>query len=193
MSSKHKARTCKNRITCRKCKKEHPTSLHDDNFVSRSKENDSNEGTVIAPSISTEQTTNVDSQRISSNAVQHKDKLDSNISLCIMPVYVSHESNPGKEIKTYAMIDNDCTSCFASNMILKSLAPNAIRKAHITVETINCTSEQETTAMNGLVVRPCNEYTDHYPMNMITLPTTYGFEGLQINKNEVPTPENLAN
>ena len=72
MSSKHKARTCRNKITCSKCKKEHPTSLHDDNFASRSTENDSREATNL------NQSSNVDSstQRISSNAIQHKDKFE---------------------------------------------------------------------------------------------------------------------
>ena len=189
MSSKHKARTCRNKISCSKCKKEHPTSLHDDNFASRSKEVDSKEET------NTNQSSNADNstQRISSNAIQHKDKFDNNISLCIIPVYISHTSKPENEIKTYAMIDNDCTSCFATDTILKSLAPNAIRTAHISVETINGTSEQDTIAVNGLVVKPCKEYTKHYPSETIVLPTTYGFEGLPVNKNEVPTPETLAN
>ena len=198
---KHFARICKNRLACNTCGKLHPTSLHDPNFSSRFKGGPSNEISSHTTRMETEVTEersklendfgSQSAQRISSNSVQHKGNIESNISLCILPVYISHVDHPEKEIKMYAMIDNDCTSCFVINEVMEALAPDEIRKAHITVETINCTSELQTIALNGLTVRPCTEYSNHHSSENILLPTSYGFEGLPLNKNEVPTPENL--
>ena len=37
-----------------------------------------------------------------------------------------HKDYPEKEIKIYAMIDNDCTICFAINEIMNTLAPTEV-------------------------------------------------------------------
>ena len=67
---------------------------------------------------------NLEIRRISSSAytVHHKREIQSNIRLCIVPIYVSCTDNPEKEIKAYVMIDIDCTSCFVINEVMETIA-----------------------------------------------------------------------
>ena len=83
------------------------------------------------------------------------------------------------------------TGCFGTNKIIEYLAADETRKAHVTVETINCTSENQTTAVDGLIARPSEKYANCYPSSSISLPTVFGFEGLPVNQKEIPTPRNL--
>ena len=171
---KHYARVCINRDTCNICDKLHPTSLHDPNKGKK-----------------TETTSEEEPTKISSCSVQHKCEVGSSISLCIVPVFVKHKDYPERELLVYAMIDNDCTGCFITKETVDLLAPEETRKACITIETINCTTEQYTTAVNGLSVRCSVKHESSYPCPAISLPTTFGFDGLPLNKDEIPTPSNL--
>ena len=173
VSGKHYSRVCTNRMTCSVCSKFHPTSLHDPTMGSKDE-------------VSEEEPT-----KISSCSVQHKGEVGSSISLCIVPVYVKHKDYPERERLVYAMIDNDCTGCFVTNETVSLLAPEEVRKACITVETINCTTEQSTTAVDGLSVRCSSKHANLYQSSDISLPTTFGFDELPLNKDEIPTPSNF--
>lgn len=173
-SERHYARVCTKRMTCSICSKLHPSTLHD-----ASKEN---KATV----------TNNEQERkkISACSVQHKDTEDV-ISLCILPVFVSHMDNPDHEILVYAMLDNDCTGCFGTTEIMDQLAPSQQRDAYVTVETINGTTEKQTTALDGLLVRCSSKHADSYSTSIVKMPTTFGFDGLIVTRDEIPTPTNL--
>ena len=171
-SGQHYARICTNKLVCNICGKFHPTTLHD-----------SNRDNTDKPA---EEKTNA---KIAACSVQRRDT-DNVISLCILPVLVSHKDNPEHELLVYAMLDNDCTGCFCTTDVMEQLAPSHQREACITVETINGISEKQTTALNGLIVRRSSNHDNLSPSSVL-MPTTFGFDGLTITKDEIPTPTNL--
>ena len=173
-SGKHYSRICPDRMECDVCGKFHPTTFHDFN---KDVKDSSSEGKSTP--------------KIASCSVQQRDT-NSTISLCILPVLVSHKDNPDNEVLVYAMLDNDCTGCFCTTDLMELIAPSLHREALVTVETINGVSEKETAALDGLLVRRSSSINSHDPSS-ISLPTVFGFDGLAITKDEVPTPSNLKN
>ena len=170
-SGKHYSRICPNRMECDVCGKFHPTSFHDYNRDTKDTSDDK------------------PASKIASCSVQQRDT-DCTISLCILPVLISHIDNPDNEVLVYAMLDNDCTGCFCTTEVMDQITPNRQREALVTVETINGVSEKETTAVEGLIVRRSSK-ANKAASSKISLPTTFGFDGLSITKDEVPTPSNL--
>ena len=181
-SGKHYSRICPNRITCNVCGKYHPTSFHD--YTRDAKDKSTEE--IQKKSNSNEDNTN---SKIAACSVQQRDT-GNVISLCILPVLVSHKEHPEHEMLVYAMLDNDCTGCFCTNDVMEQLALSHQREACVTVETINGISEKQTTAVNDLIVRRPSK-GDQTLQPSICLPTTFGFDGLAITKDEIPTPTNL--
>ena len=147
-SSKHYSRVCPDRMECDVCGKFHPTSFHD-----YSKD--------VKDSSSEDKSTS----KIASCFVQHRNA-NSTISLCILPVLVSHKDNPDNEVLVYAMLDNDCTGCFCTTDLMEQIAPGLHREALVTVETINGVSEKETAALDGCL------FVAHL-LSMVTFPQAY--------------------
>ena len=56
---------------------------------------------------------------------------------------------------------------------------------------INGTTEQSTTAVDGLTVRFATKHANIHSSSDISMPTTFGFDGLPLNKDEIPAPSNL--
>ena len=77
----HIGRTCTQKKTCTICKQLHTTSLHRG-----------------------EQNTDIPLKAAASKSISSE-----RISMCIVPVRVYHKDNPGEEVVTYAMLDNDYT------------------------------------------------------------------------------------
>ena len=65
------------------------------------------------------------------------------------------------------------------------------RQARITVETINGITEEDTTAVDGLVIRCSDNHAKLYSSSNVFLPTTYGVESLPFSKKEMSTPNKL--
>ena len=157
----HFARICTQKRLCLTCGGSHPTSLHDPE-----KEN----------------------KRISAGATHHSSNKGNVISLCIVPVYLSHINHPGKEVLCYEMLDNDCTGCLALPSMLKALAPDELRKAHVTVETVNgSTEEDDAEALDGLTIRGLG---DRSTATSINLPTTFSSKLIPASRDQIPTPDN---
>ena len=89
------------------------------------------------------------------------------------------------------MIDNDCTGCFITKEVVDLIAPDETRTACISIETINGTTEQSTTAIDGLTVRCATKHAKIHSSSTISMPTAFGFDGLPLNKDEIPSPSNL--
>ncbi len=129
-----------------------------------------------------------DIKRISSNAIR-KESITEVISLCVVPVYVSHQSNPNKVTLCYAMLVNDGTGCFRERSLLESLAPDHLRKATVSVETINVIKKENTTTLDGLIVRCADGHQRLYSSEDILLPSS---STIPISENEIPTPANTG-
>ena len=179
-SKNHPARVCKNRSTCKICQKRHPTCLHDDSKpAEETQEKYCDKG----------ESNKVDSNKneINSNTVNYLSNTNTVISMCIVPIYISHVSCPDKELLCYAMLDKCCTGCLATPEILHAVAPEQTEKAYVTIKTVNCNSEENAIAVNGLLVRRFGDKKDSL---VIKLPTTFSSKTVPADRNEIPTAGN---
>ena len=174
ISKDHYSKVCRNKITCNTCQKPHPTSLHDPSKV---KTETSNSDTKMKADLK-------------SSAVHHTSGTGNVISMCIVPVYISHRSRPDRELLCYVMLDNDCTGCLAIPELLTALAPDELRKAHVTVETVNGLNEEDNAfALDGLIVRSFSTETSSCS---VSLPTTFSSNQIPATSDEIPTPDNVC-
>ncbi|XP_070564485.1 uncharacterized protein [Ptychodera flava] len=96
----HNSRECRQKLKCEKCKKRHPTSLHDDS-KDQKPPNETSEA----------------------SAVSCKAELgDSKGTSMIVPVWVSTKESPSKEVLTYALLDTQSDSTFILEDIAKSVS-----------------------------------------------------------------------
>ena len=112
--------------------------------------------------------------------------------MCIVLAYVRHRDDPTKEISTYVLLDNDCTGCFGSREVLDVLAPDRLRPANVTIETINGRVQQMTKATDGLIVRCAEKHAAIYNSIDVQLPTTYCTDALPFGKDEMATVDKLS-
>jgi hypothetical protein len=108
--------------------------------------------------------------------------------MSIVPVLLSHKSNPSKVIKVYALLDENSQGVFIQQEVLHSLK-SPTRPTHITTETLNGLFTDAALAVDGLQVRPLPSFESHYGSTVIELPTAYSREMLSLHKDEVPTAE----
>ncbi|XP_077977489.1 uncharacterized protein LOC144433051 [Glandiceps talaboti] len=102
----HNSRDCCRKLTCEKCKKRHPTILHDEK---REK-------------ASTETTTE---SKVEASVVSCNVQSGSGFSTSmIVPVWVSSRESPSNEVLTYALLDTQSDSSFVLEDIAQSLAVN---------------------------------------------------------------------
>ena len=107
--------------------------------------------------------------RIKFNSIHNKSSEDV-ISLCVVPVFASHKSNPDNEVLCYALLSKRCTGCLALPLFLEALAPDDVRRAHVSIETENAlTEEEDAIALDGLVVRG---FHDNNAQECIYIPAT---------------------
>lgn len=102
----------------------------------------------------------------------------------IVPVMVYQEEEPHKQLKTYAMLDNQSNSCFISD----SLADNLdVCKDPVSLN-LTTMLNKETVPSNvvkGLVIRGVNELTH------IQLPSTYTRSSIPASETLIPKPETV--
>ena len=177
ISVDHRGKSCKVRMKCSSCGKLHPTALH-----KTSHDNTCGLDSNIPQVHAVTQT---------AMAIQSKQTPDSDISMCIVPVLVSHKDDPANEKLVYALLDSDCTGCFCVQDLLESLASKQMRKAHVSVETLNGRTEEVSLAANGLVVKCVQKHAAQYSSIVVPLPTTYSCPSLPLSIDDVPTADRL--
>ena len=83
------------------------------------------------------------------------------ISMCIVPVRISHQDNEQKEVEVYALLDENCQGIFVREDLCKHL-PVTKRLTRITTETINGPKTDSSFAIEGLVVKPLQAFEKQY-------------------------------
>ena len=114
------------------------------------------------------------------------------ISMCIVPIRISHQSDETQELKTYALLDENSQGVFVQECILNKLPTANRRQTCITTETINGQFTDSSFAVDGLIVKPLEEFETLYGSARIELPTSYSREVLRFNGEEVPTAEKVS-
>ena len=109
---KHRAKNCKYKKKCSKCKREHPTCLHEEKAVRNTKQHDEHSTQASSeqcPAGSCSSTRAVITDAMSSSDQTHVSFFagvpeGSNTSF-IVPVYLSHVGKPDHKERVYAMLD----------------------------------------------------------------------------------------
>ena len=112
------------------------------------------------------------------------------ISMSIVPVRISHQSDETHELKVYALLDENSQGTFIHEALLDKL-PVIKRCTSITTETINGFNTDSSFAIDGLVVKPLKEFENAYYPVKIPLPTSYSREVISCHGEEVPTTERI--
>ncbi|XP_067928361.1 uncharacterized protein, partial [Watersipora subatra] len=112
--------------------------------------------------------------------------MESNLSLMVMPVYVSYN---GKEKLTYALVDSMSDSSYISEGLFRSLniPQSAVKPKQLTLTTMNHISTDTRLAVQGLKLRG---YGESYVVKLPTMITTP--EKMEINKSYIPTAQRIS-
>ena len=158
----HISRNCRGRKSCQVCGESHPTSMH-------------RTGSPPTPGMS------VTACASSHNAVSTPLK-----GSMVVPVRISHESNPNKEIETYAILDTQSDSTFITDNTAKLLG---LKGKSIRLSLSTMTANEKVVRCNrfdGLVVR---EFSGNCT---IKLPGVYSRKSIPVNRSHIPCKEMLS-
>ncbi len=166
----HYTKECQRRHVCGKCKKRHPTCLHDDSFV---KDASPSEQTPLKGS---EETQKVVTHSLRQNA-------HARVSSMIIPVWIASADKPNREILTYAMLDTQSDSTF----ILSDLATELNAKSQSVKLKLSTMTSPDTTIeserVEPLQIRGFNL------KQQIPLPPAYTRTFIPVDRSCIPTDE----
>ena len=191
LSEGHKSSDCKNRSTCRKCKKRHPTVLHkepeDWNSTkgATKKDEEKKDNSKLKKSDGTEtkqpqQSTEIPNEKLNTHATKSKGGMLS----MVLPVYVSSGKGE-KKVLTYALLDTQSDACFITRELADQIKPSYAKK-EVTV----CTMYGETTSS-------LRQYNDvqlrGYGSDGSTVISPYEQKKIPHERDQIPTSENVDN
>ena len=189
-SKNHIASACLRPAACEKCSGPHLSILHpeqslspkapllDEDETSVKQLHTASVGNSSCISVSQGETRRVPTEK-SGNALICQPAR----TTMIVPVYVSSEEEPDKEIMTYALLDTQSYFTFVSEELSKKL--HALCYDHcLKINTMTAESKTiPTKAVMNLRVRPLS--SDAY----LQLPTSYTTNFLSVDPQTIPTPE----
>ena len=112
---------------------------------------------------------------------------EKSISMCIVPVRICLRGREEREIKTYALLDENSQSTFVHESLVDKLSAEK-RRASVTTTTINGSKTEASFAVSGLIVKPSVEFAEMYPCTPMNLPAVYSRKDLDCEEDEIPTP-----
>ena len=168
-SSIHTAKTCDKRKTCSTCGKSHPTSLN---------------GYVKKESLVSVKEPNSFVNGCCLSSESFYSKFSSSISLCIVPVVLSHLSNPEISFNTYALLDNGSQGTFIDIEFLEQIGIQGIQTS-LSLKTLHGERTEKCIAVDKLIVTSIQH---NYSMQ---LPRVYSQKTIPVDINDIPSPEKL--
>ena len=167
-SENHKANACTQRRTCAVCNKQHPTGLHrhvDPPPPNPEEESTLSRATGVAGDV---------------------------VSMCVIPVRMSHIDRPDKEVLVYALLDDGSKGTFVVGSALEQLDVPNLEPKDLTIRSMNGRTTDPSNKVDGLVVRCSAEHATNYPSSsVVRLPDTYTREMIPVDEDEIPTPERI--
>ncbi|XP_031549017.1 uncharacterized protein LOC116286605 [Actinia tenebrosa] len=171
-SNQHVAKNCKDRLLCKTCSKKHPTSMHDDDWTSKTK----NQSEKSQP----KETPRVSNKRMDVCSVTEAGDIPVNLS--VLPVWLSHESNPSNRLKVYALLDNASGGTFVKELAQKMGIEGS--ETELLLTTLQGTETELSKAINGLIVTNLmNEDVS------LELPRTFTMQVIPADRSEIPIPD----
>lgn len=165
----HRSKDCRIKRVCNVCNKRHPSSLHDDGYVSKNQE-----------------TVSQGNEQVFSNRVKidrkHIGPFSSGVYTHIVPVWTYHVSNPQNKVLVYALLDVQSDGCFVKDTTLDKLEASG-PDVQLQVSTVLGAKRFSCKKVNGLVVK------GYYEDEEIPLPHVYSRSDIPANENHIPRPE----
>lgn len=166
ISSEHTGKTCGNKLICGICWDTHPSILH--------------QHTASSDTPTPEHSSKTGAANL--GEVQN--------SMCVVQVLVHHSSDSSKKVPCYALLDQDCTGCFASSSLLSQFAPQTLHHS-ISVDTVNGSVQRDAFSVDGLVVRCSDKHAAKHGSVDIALPRTFSADNMPFSKEDMPMEEAL--
>ena len=178
LSPGHSSKFCKQRLYCSECKKRHPTPLHGD-----VKDNPSADKAVGKSDC--EQTRKTDAPKQKQPSVKDKVSLFIDASMSkstmIVPVYVSHSSNPESEKLTYALLDTQSDTSFVTDEVLTDLGVQGTETSIVLSTMTSDNTLISCQRVTGLSVRAYNN------SNKLALPALYSRDHIPAGTDCIPS------
>lgn len=138
------ARNCRERLSCKTCKRNHPSILHE--YIKREPKKEENNGEEEAAKFSNAFTT-------TEKAICCKTKKNIEvISMSILPVVLTHPQAT-KQSKVYALLDNCSQGMFVAEGILDRMNISGI-SSRIVVKTLTSEDCENSQLVTGFTVEP---------------------------------------
>lgn len=163
----HLSKDCKERKRCSVCKRQHPTPLHGD-FRKR-EENTRDKGDP--------------NQMPNSAACFMNGQSRSQANSMIVPVWLSHASNPRTERLVYALLDDQSDTTFVADNVLNHLDVSG-PETNLLLSTMHATDELiKSRKVGGLIVQ------DFKRQITLHLPKAFSREIIPAKRSHIPRPE----
>ena len=120
MEDGHNARSCKKRLSCTTCKERHPAPLHGCIPKNNKTTGDGNQSQIDQEEVKSNFVADI---KCASALEKSGSKV---ISMCIVPVTVEYKNN-GKQITSYAMIDNSIQCSFVHEAVLDNSVSKVLK------------------------------------------------------------------
>ena len=172
-SKGHMSKACRNRMTCKKCGKQHPTTLHQDSKTQTEStlESGAEERSSERPHVSN--CANV------SNALVWGDCV---VNSMIIPVWLSHQDNPQEEVMVYALLDDASDTTFVRTSTLQALGVQGV-DVKLNLHTMHGNTEIPAQRIKGLTVKRLDKRVE------VVLPNAYSRDCIPSRRNQIPKPE----
>ena len=165
----HMSKDCKDRSTCKRCSRRHPTCLHMDQkptkvekVIEKPKEEETAEKTSLCSGLHT-------------NREQ--------VSSMVVPVWVSSKQRPNSERLVYALLDTQSDTTFILDETCEKIGAESV-PIQLRLTTMTAKSKIiQSRKLNDLVVRGYDS------TEKISLPTAYTREHIPVNISHIPTPD----
>lgn len=167
----HKWMECKKKQRCDKCKRLHPTMLHDDSLTPqiRQKTEESSQTTTSLHVTSSEPT-------------GLKPKCTHSM---LVPVHLKHKNRPEMKETVYALLDPQSDACFVKESVLQSAGLNG-ESINLEVNTMNGKAVTKSEVMHGLIVEDFKGEVE------IELPSTYSKGDIPADRDLIPRRDTTA-
>ena len=179
----HPSKQCKKRLHCAECNKRHPTPLHGDVKFKTPPVNVPNSNDCSSDPKT--------SQRSGNEQGKPKVSLLTSETSCskstmIVPVYISHASQPSTEILTYALLDTQSDTSFISDHLLSKVGIQGTATS-ILLSTMTCDKKLiSCRRVSGMTVRAFNR------TEKITLPVLFSRDHIPGGDDNIPS-SNVSN
>lgn len=183
LNSGHFSKNCSNKMTCNTCSKRHPTCLHEERQRQETKKEPPKEQQVSELKETQHQVTQSQDtvNETTSNRVTHESK--NTQTSAIVPVYVSTQNEPSKEVLIYALLDTQSDSSFILNEVANNLDTT---KTQIKLNLSTMSSKKTTvpcTKLEALQIRGL------FSKKKLTVPVVYTRDFIPANRSHIPTPD----